>query len=127
MKTNWQSACIRRCMRSGSNTGSSFGVVSGITYAVLLLLMTLPEVSHAAPDSAKTFGGVTEFLKSITSLLIFEWGYYIGIITLAIQGYRWKTGRIDLMQLGGWGLGIALVLFAPNIVGDLKSRAGGQL
>jgi type IV secretion system protein VirB2 len=82
---------------------------------------------HAASNGAAAFGGVTEFLKSITHLLIFEWGYYIGIITLAIQGYRWKTGRIDLMQLGGWGLGIALVLFAPNIVGDLKSRSGGHL
>jgi type IV secretion system protein VirB2 len=98
----------------------------GLAIASLILLMCLPEVSYAA-DTAKTFGGITDFLKSITNLLIYEWGYYLGIITLAIQGYRWKTGRIDLMQLGGWGLGIGLVLFAPNIVGDLKSRSGGHL
>lgn len=95
-------------------------------YLVLLVCTLFPEAVHAA-DTAKTFSGVTDFLKSITHLLIYEWGYYLGIITLAIQGYRWKTGRIDLMQLGGWGLGIALVLFAPHIVGDLKNRAGGQL
>ncbi|WP_017166688.1 TrbC/VirB2 family protein, partial [Xanthomonas phaseoli] len=67
------------------------------------------------------------FLKSITQLLIYEWGYYIGIITLAIQGYRWKSGRIDLMTLGGWGLGIGLVFFAPNIVADLKARSSGSI
>jgi len=81
-----------------------------------------PGLALAAEGSP--FGGVTEFLKSVANLLILDWGYYIGMITLAIQGYRWKTGRIDLMQLGGWGLGIGLVFFAPNIVADLKSHAG---
>ena len=97
----------------------------GVVVEVLMLsLLLAPEFAHA--QSASTaFSGVTSFLKSITNLLIFEWGYYIGIITLAIQGYRWKTGRIDLMTLGGWGFGIGLCFFAPNIVGDLKSRAGG--
>ncbi|CAB3773562.1 hypothetical protein [Paraburkholderia humisilvae] len=46
----------------------------------------------------------------------------MGIDSLEIQRCRWKTGRIDLMALGGWGLGIGLVFFAPNIVADLKSR-----
>jgi len=31
------------------------------------------------------------------------------------------------MQLGGWGLGIGLVFFAPNIVADLRSRSQGHL
>lgn len=98
-----------------------------VGYALLWMACLIPEIAHAATDTAKTFSGITEFLKSIANLLIYEWGYYLGIMTLAIQGYRWKTGRIDLMQLGGWGLGIAIVLFAPNIVGDLKSRAGSHL
>ena len=90
---------------------------------LIFTLIFLPEFAHAQVAGG-AFGGITAFLKSITNLLIFEWGYYIGIITLAIQGYRWKTGRIDLMQLGGWGLGIGLVFFAPSIVSDIKSRAG---
>lgn len=90
---------------------------------LILAFIFLPEFAHAQAGGSP-FGGITDFLKGITNLLIFEWGYYIGIITLAIQGYRWKTGRIDLMQLGGWGLGIGLVFFAPSIVGDLRSRAG---
>lgn len=114
--------CIRTAMRADDHQWPMFF----LAYVIGLSLIFLPEAAYAA-DSAKTFAGVTDFLKSITNLLIYEWGYYLGIITLAIQGYRWKTGRIDLMQLGGWGLGIALVLFAPNIVGDLKSRSGGHL
>lgn len=93
----------------------------------LSLCIAVPEVAFADMGSSQAFGGITQFLKQIAQLLIFEWGYYIGIITLAIQGYRWKTGRIDLMQLGGWGLGIGIVLFAPNIVSELKSHAGGML
>ena len=100
-------------------------VILSVTVNVLIMgFIFLPEFAHAQSAGGSPFGGITDFLKSITNLLIFEWGYYIGIITLAIQGYRWKTGRIDLMQLGGWGLGIGLVFFAPSIVGDLKSRAG---
>lgn len=100
-------------------------VLSIAVNALLVCFIFLPELVQAQPqEESKPFGGITDFLRSITQLLIMEWGYYIGIITLAIQGYRWKTGRIDLMQLGGWGLGIGLVFFAPSIVADLRSRAG---
>ncbi|EKS72423.1 Type IV secretion system protein VirB2 [Burkholderia sp. SJ98] len=94
--------------------------------ACVMALLFLPQFAHAQ-DASGTFGGITTFLRSVTQLLIYEWGYYVGIITLAIQGYRWKTGRIDLMTLGGWGLGIGLVFFAPNIVSDLKSRSAGTI
>lgn len=100
--------------------------LSGLANFFMILLIVTPQLALAQSAGA-TFGGITEFLRSITNLLIFEWGYYIGIITLAIQGYRWKTGRIDLMTLGGWGLGIGLVFFAPNIVGDLRNRSGGAI
>ena len=99
-------------------------VLSIILNMLLLIYFFTPEIAFAQASDSKAFGGITDFLKSITKLLIMEWGYYIGIITLAIQGYRWKTGRIDLMQLAGWGLGIGLVFFAPTIVADLRSRAG---
>lgn len=97
--------------------------------ALWMVFLLAPLLAHAQASGGAggTFGGITAFLKSITQLLIYEWGYYIGIITLAIQGYRWKTGRIDLMQLGGWGLGIGLVFFAPNIVSDLRSRSSGSI
>ena len=109
--------------RKGDKLDMALNVTVNIIVAAFVLL---PELAHAQ-DASGTFGGITAFLKSITQLLIYEWGYYIGIITLAIQGYRWKTGRIDLMQLGGWGLGIGLVFFAPNIVSDLKARSAGTI
>ncbi|CAL8481738.1 TrbC/VirB2 family protein [Caballeronia sp. S22] len=101
-------------------------VLALMANACVIALIFLPQLAHAQ-DASGTFGGITTFLRSITQLLIYEWGYYVGIITLAIQGYRWKTGRIDLMTLGGWGLGIGLVFFAPNIVSDLKSRSAGTI
>lgn len=116
---------IRKKTLSGScKIDTADTVLHYTAYALVLALVLIPQVAHAQ-SAAGTFGGITAFLKSITNLLIYEWGYYIGIITLAIQGYRWKTGRIDLMTLGGWGLGLGLVFFAPNIVSDLRSRSAG--
>lgn len=110
-------------------SGDKRGWEGSLRWAVecaALAFIFMPHLAHAQ-SMGGTFGGITDFLKSIAQLIIYEWGYYIGIITLAIQGYRWKTGRIDLMQLGGWGLGIALVFFAPNIVSDLRARSGGAI
>ncbi|MBV6816271.1 TrbC/VirB2 family protein (plasmid) [Xanthomonas campestris pv. passiflorae] len=109
--------------RKGDKVDKALGLTAN---ALVMALVFLPQLAYAQ-DAGGTFGGITAFLKSITQLLIYDWGYYIGIITLAIQGYRWKTGRIDLMQLGGWGLGIGLVFFAPNIVSDLKARSSGSI
>jgi type IV secretion system protein VirB2 len=111
------------CPRKGDKLDK---VLDCTANTLVLALILLPQLAHAQ-DATGTFGGITAFLRSITQLLIFDWGYYIGIITLAIQGFRWKTGRIDLMTLGGWGLGIGLVFFAPNIVGDLRNRAGNAI
>lgn len=69
-------------------------------------------------------GGVTDFLRLFVNLLIFEWGYYIGIITLAYQGMRWWGGRISLEALGVWGLGVGIVFFAPSIVQHFRNSAG---
>lgn len=112
---------------SSSSGSDKLDIALNVTMNVIVAaFVLLPELAHAQ-EASGTFGGITSFLKSITQLLIYEWGYYIGIVTLAIQGYRWKTGRIDLMQLGGWGLGISLVFFAPNIVSDLKARSAGSI
>ncbi|SEB26334.1 TrbC/VirB2 family protein [Variovorax sp. YR216] len=98
--------------------------INALVFGILLL----PGLASAqTADASGLFGGLTSILKSVVNLLIYEWGYYIGIITLAIQGYRWKTGRIDLMTLGGWGFGIALVFFAPNLVGSIRSAASGSV
>ncbi|MDM0015053.1 TrbC/VirB2 family protein [Variovorax sp. J22P168] len=114
--------------RSSSDEATIFARNLSRAACILLPILTLlPELAHAQTSGGAMFGGLTEILKSIVNLVIFEWGYYIGIITLAVQGYRWKTGRIDLMTLGGWGFGIALVFFAPSIVGELRSKAGGQV
>jgi len=111
--------------QSGDQRGWE-GLLHCLVQCAAIAFVFVPHLAHAQSIGG-TFGGITDFLKAIAQLLIYEWGYYIGIITLAIQGYRWKTGRIDLMQLGGWGLGIALVFFAPNIVSDLRARSGGAI
>lgn len=115
---------LQSAQTAGKNPKADYLIKATDTLAVMVCLLTILAPEYAWAADASPFSGVTDFLRSIANLLILEWGYYIGIITLAIQGYRWKTGRIDLMELGGWGLGIGLVFFAPNIVSDLKTHAG---
>lgn len=74
-------------MTAGPRKGDKVDRVLDLTAnALVMALVFLPQLAHAQ-DAGGTFGGITAFLKSITQLLIYEWGYYIGIITLAIQGY----------------------------------------
>lgn len=75
--------------RKGDRVDRTLSLTANV---LMISLVFLPQLAHAQAVGG-AFGGLTEFLKAITNLLIFEWGYYIGIITLAIQGYRWKTGR----------------------------------
>lgn len=94
-----------------------------ICLVAALTMLVLPSVAFAQ-DVSTALGGITKILKQIVDVFIGEWGYYIGIIALAIQGIRWKLGQISVMQLGGWALGICLVFFAPNIVKGIKESAG---
>jgi type IV secretion system protein VirB2 len=96
-------------------------------HALIMSLVLVPGIADAASLSGSPFGGLTPLLKTVANQLIYEWGYYIGIITLGIQGYRFKTGRIDLMTLGAWGFGIGMVFFAPNIVGRIRAASGGSI
>lgn len=101
-------------------------VLDGVARVAMALAMVLPPCAHAQGASG-VGAGVTDLLKMVADLVVFEWGYYLGIILLAFQGYRWKTGRCDLMDLGKWAFGIILVFFAPNIVADIRGRAGGGI
>lgn len=97
-----------------------------VAHGVVLLALLLPQLALAA-DASGIMSGVTAFLKTLVNLLIFEWGYYIGIATLAVKGYRYWTGHTTLADLGTWGVGVALVFFAPNIVQQFRQGASGTV
>jgi type IV secretion system protein VirB2 len=71
--------------------------------------------------------GVTGMLRSVASFLVGDWAYVIGVIALAVQGYRWQAGHITMIDFGKWGLGVALVFFAPKIVSEIRMAAGGGI
>src|SRR5437868_1284013 len=79
-------------------------LLNGSAHVLMMAMVLLPPLAHAQ-GAAGVGDGVTQLLKTVVNLVVFEWGYYLGIILLAIQGYRWKTGRCDLMDLGKWALG----------------------
>lgn len=116
------------CVASGHRLQCDRSSTALLIAAQVLVLssLLLPEIAQAQAVGGP-FGGITDFLKSLVTMLIFDWGYYLGIAALAIQGFRCWTGRIDMMDLGVSVLGIGLVFFAPNIVADLRARSSGTI
>ncbi|WP_052688458.1 TrbC/VirB2 family protein [Xanthomonas albilineans] len=102
-------------------------VSKAVAVSAMVMLLLIPELAFAQDMASGAFGGITSFLKSITQLLIYEWGYYIGIITLGIQAYRLKAGRIDWTTMGVWALGIFTLFFAPNIVSAIRAGSQGNI
>ncbi|NWD80912.1 TrbC/VirB2 family protein [Pseudomonas reactans] len=91
--------------------------------AVLGSLALLPEFANAAMD----FSSVKNLLKDIVSFLIFDIGYYLGILAIVVQGFRAKSGRVEWSTFGWTVAGVFLVFFAPNIVAEIKSGAATSL
>lgn len=110
-------------LRISDRTDAILNWTAHILFGAMLLG---PSIAHASSASG-AYSGITSILSDIANLLIYEWGYYLGIITLAIQGIRWKTGRIDLMTLFGWFAGIGIVFFAPTFVRSIRDSSGGRI
>lgn len=89
----------------------------------LFSLSLLPEFAYAAMD----FSSVKNLLKDIVSFLIFDIGYYLGILAIVVQGFRAKSGRVEWSTFGWTVAGVFLVFFAPNIVAEIKSGAATSL
>lgn len=89
----------------------------------LFSLSLLPEFANAALDMSS----VKNLLKDVVSFLIFDIGYYLGILAIVVQGFRAKSGRVEWSTFGWTVAGVFLVFFAPNIVTEIKSGAASSL
>lgn len=94
-----------------------------VVFGSLFSLSVLPEIANAAMD----FSSVKNLLKDIVSFLIFDIGYYLGILAIVVQGFRAKSGRVEWSTFGWTVAGVFLVFFAPNIVTEIKSGAATSL
>ena len=89
----------------------------------LFSISLLPEFANAALDMSS----VKNLLKDVVSFLIFDIGYYLGILAIVVQGFRAKSGRVEWSTFGWTVAGVFLVFFAPNIVAEIKSGAATSL
>ena len=94
-----------------------------VVFGSLFSLSLLPEFANAALDMSS----VKNLLKDIVSFLIFDIGYYLGILAIVVQGFRAKSGRVEWATFGWTVAGVFLVFFAPNIVAEIKSGAANSL
>ncbi|MCC7005105.1 MAG: TrbC/VirB2 family protein [Ottowia sp.] len=95
-----------------------------VTVVSLMMVTALltPELAMA-----QSFSPVTSFLRNIVQFVIFDAGYYIGALALAIVGYKFKAGEINMMNALRVVIGIFLVFFAPNLVATIRSTVGSTL
>lgn len=115
------------CINKNSRSAKIDRILNYIFNGFMLLLMLSPEIAQADIDGTADFGGITEILKGLAKTVIYDWGFYIGIISLALIGFRWKTGHMSLADVGRWAGGIICVFFAPSIVKMIRDHAGSQL
>ena len=94
-----------------------------VVFGSLFSLSLLPEFANAALDMSS----VKNLLKDVVSFLIFDIGYYLGILAIVVQGFRAKSGRVEWATFGWTVAGVFLVFFAPNIVAEIKSGAATSL
>ena len=94
-----------------------------VVFGSLFSLSLLPEFANAALDMSS----VKNLLKDVVSFLIFDIGYYLGILAIVVQGFRAKSGRVEWATFGWTVAGVFLVFFAPNIVAEIKSGAANSL
>ncbi|MEW4339650.1 TrbC/VirB2 family protein [Chromobacterium vaccinii] len=105
--------------------GKTIGTWVAPSLALILMLTPCAAMADGV-GIADMFAPVTSMLKEIVNLLIFTWGYYLGILALAVQGIRCWQGKIGLDRLGIWAIGITIVFFAPNLVSYWKNKAAQQ-
>lgn len=125
MKSSCKYAVCDYCLDNVSASMKPARLLRQTGMFVAFLLLASP--AWAAGDLVAAFSGITDVLKSLVRLLIFEWGYYLGIAALALQGYRWWAGHITMMDFLKWATGIVFVFFAPSIVDSIRSSASGTI
>lgn len=116
-----QHVAVKPLSRNGGKDGRTTAIIAGI---LMVALIASPDAA-LAQTSGGALGGITDFLRMIVNLLIFEWGKYIAMLTLAFNAYRLKGGKISWIDFGGWLCGCLVLFFAPDIVDMLMSNSKG--
>lgn len=96
-------------------------------FLALIFVLILPDLAHAQPPAGGGgAGGGGGFLDSFTALfdaigdlLTTVWARAVGIIAIAVTGYLFFTGRLEMRWAAAVVLGIIFVFGAPAIVDSI--------
>jgi type IV secretion system protein VirB2 len=94
-----------------------------VAQLLVLAAIFMPELAHAQVADLGGLAQVGGFLKSIVNLVIFEWGYYIAILALAITFGLLFRGHLSLGAALWCCVGIIGFFFSPSIVSSIKNLA----
>lgn len=90
-----------------------------IAIATLLLVATYPELAHAQLKPVDTAA------KTILDFMTGTIATTAGAIAIAVVGYRWFTGRMEMGRALTIVAGIVLVLGAVQVVSFVSAGVGG--
>lgn len=95
-------------------------------HLIVTALLLAPTMGYCQSDPAG-MSGVSSWITALVNWLIFTVGYPVGACLLAVEFWRWKSGRASLQQLLIFVVAIVGFFFAPNIVKSIMSMSGGSL
>lgn len=92
----------------------------------ILVLFIIPEIAFAQGTGGGGGGGgfldsFTGLFDAIGELLTTVWARAIGIIAIAVTGYLFFTGRLEMRWAAAVILGIIFVFGAPAIVDSISA------
>lgn len=94
-------------------------------FIVLTIMVFLPELAHAQGTGGGGGGGFldsfTALFEAVGELLTTVWARAVGIIAIAVTGYLFFTGRLEMRWAAAVVLGIIFVFGAPAIVDSISN------
>ena len=90
---------------------------------VLFTLLVLPDqaLAQGAAGGGGFLDSFTALFDAIGDLLTTVWARAIGIIAIAVTGYLFFTGRLEMRWAAAVVLGIIFVFGAPAIVDSISN------
>jgi type IV secretion system protein VirB2 len=103
-----------------------FGFMSRAEAAMstLLLAAFMPMTAHAGGDADVAIEGVETIANTILNFMTGPIATAAGAIAIAIVGYRWFSGRMEMGKAVATVAGIVLVIGSVQIVNFIRSGSG---
>lgn len=81
-----------------------------------VILVSMALVAAASPALAQDFSPIDNFFTTVGTALTTTTGRAIGLVIIAVIGFRFATGKLDFAYAASGALGLVIVFGAATIL-----------